>query len=311
MSGVEARTTEAGNRIGADVPTGCPLHCRPAPEAIFDLAGHRVLRCPACALFFLRAEDLRPASLLERSEFEDAFYDLRTSNYQVILGHLQELGAGQELLDVGCSSGWFLEQARRHGYRCRGIEPDDFFFERARRRLPAEVELVHGFFDRDLPAAWTGFDVITFHDVFEHLPHPIEILGACRRRLQPNGWVVLSVPSAAGFVFTLSRWFYRLGATAPLERMFQLHYPYPHLFYFDRRSIAALAQRSGFEVVRSFGLRALSARGSFHRARMDRASSWKQTIRNGLAGSALVSFALLQYVLPPDNEVFILKPKPL
>ena len=275
------------------------------------LAGFAVMHCPQCDLCFLGPGGGSAASLLDRGEFEDAFYSLRVANYDTILTELAHLGSGRQLLDVGCSSGWFLSRALTRGYDCHGIEPDEFFLQQARRRLPSTIELVHGLFDNDVPAAWGGFDVITFHDVFEHVPEPVSTLEACRRRLAPDGLIVLSVPSSAGFVYAIGTWLYRLGFGGPLERMYQVHYPYPHLFYFNDRSIAVLADRAGFDVVRSFGLAGFSVRGALHRARMDKAAGMLGHLRNAVSAAALASFALIQYGLPSDNAVFILKPKPI
>lgn len=291
----------------------CALGCGPLPPALKRVGAYNLYRCYRCELFALgRASTHQEAPLiLEREEFEDAFYALRTANYDTILGQLAALGtpSGSRVLDVGCSSGWFLRQATTLGYRCFGIEPDAFFYERARQRLSAEVSLTHGYFDRDLPADWNDFDVITFHDVFEHLPEPLQMMAACRRRLKPGGTLVLSLPAAEGFVYQLANGLDRAGVRGPLERVYQVHYPYPHLFYFDARSVSVLAERTGFSVAARLPLLSFSARGALHRAQMDKAAGMLGQLRNYASAAALVAFAGLQHMLPPDNVAFILRPQ--
>jgi SAM-dependent methyltransferase len=267
------------------------------------------MRCPECGLYTLVAAAVPGAAELDRTQFEGAFRDLRLANYTHILERLRLLTPlpGRTLLDVGCSSGWFLEVATGAGCVCYGIEPDGFFYDRLASQPPPGCHLVQGFFDRDLPASWGPFDVITFHDVFEHLPRPVEVLRAARRRLAQEGHVVLSLPSADGFAFQVGRGLYRLGITAPLERMFQLQYPYPHLFYFSRRSLVRVARRAGFAPVLVEPLRSFSARGALHRARMDRARNICSAIKQYASAGALLAFAAVERFLPADNVLVILR----
>ncbi len=287
----------------------CPAGCATGAARIFDLAEHAVVRCAACGIYELQ---LRPekhdAFMLDRTQFEGAFRPLRLANYARILRRLARLTplAGRKLLDVGCSNGWFIEAARAAGCECYGIEPDAFFFGRIRQVPAAGVRVVQGFFPRDLPADWGPFDFITFNDVFEHLPEPAAVLRACRERLAAGGHVVLSLPVADGFVFRLARLLHQLGIAAPLTRVFQVRYPYPHLFYYSRRGIAALARRAGFEPVRIERLRSFSLRGALHRARMDRAEGGFDMLTRYAGAAALPVFAVVEHVLPADNVLAIL-----
>lgn len=294
--------------VGA--PPACPIGCGKRAESLGRLAAYPLFRCQACGLYFLGTEGIEPEQHYQRQEFEGAFVGLRTANYDTILGELTRLStAGKRLLDVGCSSGWFLRQASAAGFACHGVEPDRFFFDRARAALPANIPLINGYFDRDLPPDWKDFDVITFHDVFEHLPEPLAMLETCRRRLRPGGLLVLSLPSADGFVFAIGRALRSAGLAGPYERMFQVHYPYPHLFYFDDPSLSVMAERAGFDIVRRQALRSFDVRGAFHRAGMDEATTVVQRLKNLIAGGCLVLFAGLQHLLPADNVLFILQPR--
>lgn len=284
--------------------TVCRVGCAAPLVHAFQLSQALVLRCPTCGVYVLDAQPQHGESLLDRTQFEEALRALRLANYQHILGRLGTLVSlsGCRLLDVGCSTGWFLEAATSAGCACYGIEPDEFFYRRLESRRPPGVQVVHGFFARDVPASWEPFDIITFHDVFEHLTEPLAVLRAVRERLAPGGLLVLSLPTADGFAFRLGRLLCAAGVPQPLERMFQVQYPFPHLFYFTRSSLATLAGRAGFEPVLTEGLRSFSARGAVSRAHMDRGGGpvW----RYGNA-SALVVFALLQHVLPADNLLAI------
>jgi len=290
---------------GVRCPAGCPADTR----RLWMWGGYDVARCPECGVFVLGGEAHHVAGL-DRTEFEAALRALRLANYARILRRLERLVAlpGRTLLDVGCSSGWFLELAARAGMECYGIEPDTFFYERLRDTPLPGASIGQGYFPRDVPADWGPFEIISFHDVFEHLPDPAAVMRAVRERLVPGGLLVLSLPVADGFVFRLARFLRGVGMAAPLARAFQVNYPYPHLFYFTRRSIRVLAERSGFELVVLEPLRSFSASGALHRARLDRAGDRVGTLARYANAAALVGFAAVQHVLPADNALVILRP---
>jgi len=298
----------AGEQARAsDAP--CPAGCRTPARRLCALGEHDIARCPECGVFVLEG-DARGKAGLDRTEFEAALRSLRLANYARILRRLEQLVPlrGRTLLDVGCSTGWFLQLAGRAGCECYGIEPDGFFYERLRSAPLPGARIVQGYFAHDVPADWGRFDIISFHDVFEHLPEPAAILHAVRERLAAHGLLVLSLPVADGFVFQLARLLRRLGIAGPLARAFQVNYPYPHLFYFTRRSIRILAERSGFEILRLESLRSFSARGALHRARLDRTDDRLGRLARYASATALVGFAVVQRLLPADNVLVILRP---
>jgi SAM-dependent methyltransferase len=168
---------------------------------------------------------------------------------------------------------------------------------------------MQGHFPADVPVGWGKFDVITFHDVFEHLADPHRILGACRARLARGGVLVLSLPSARGFVYRLGKLLYRGGWRRPLERMFQVNYPYPHLFYFTMKALRQLAEANGLEVAGAGRIDGLAVRGSLHRARLDESAPGVGTLEQYATALGLAAIALVQRALPPDNIYVILRPR--
>lgn len=289
----------------------CPAGCGAAPAAAFAVGSFTVVRCPQCGVYLLAGAHPGRGAALDKTQFTDAFRTLRSSNYEHILDDIARYKPlqGAQVLDVGSSSGWFLQAAARRGCRCFGIEPDPFFCEGARASLPVGAEVVEGHFPEDVPAAWGAFDVITFHDVFEHLDDPHGVLTACAARLAPGGLVVLSLPSAGGFVYRLGMLLYGLGWKQPLERMFQVNYPYPHLFYFTGEGLTRLAAEAGYDIVRMGRIDGFAVRGSLSRARLDERGNAMQGAGQYAAALALVGMALVQRALPADNVYVILRPR--
>ncbi|CBE67154.1 MAG: class I SAM-dependent methyltransferase [Candidatus Methylomirabilis oxygeniifera] len=163
--------------------------------------------CQRCGLL---ASTLTPAigddathSTIDETERREALDTLRHRGFERVLDTLQQLPIPQpaRLLDVGCAHGWFLQEASRRGYLTTGLEPDPAIAAQARRD---GLSVISGFFPQDLPER-AVFDVISFHDVFEHLPSPRDAAAACFQRLSPGGHLVLWYFQTARACFSGSR----------------------------------------------------------------------------------------------------------
>ena len=133
------------------------------------------------------------------------------------------------------------------------------------------LPVISGYFPQNLPDQ-AKFDVITFHDVFEHLPSPHEAASACFQRLTPKGLLVIVMPSSKGILFKLARLLSRLGINGPLDRMWQRGFPSPHLSYFHPAILVNMLRPHGFREVHRTTLPSFSRDGLWQRLRYDRRS---------------------------------------
>lgn len=138
------------------------------------------------------------------------------------------------LLDIGCSTGLFLDAMRRYGdWRLAGIEANARAAQYARDILGLDV--FNGQVeDALLPRA--AFDVITLWDVLEHLPAPHTALARIREWLADDGWLIVSVPNADSIdARVFGR--YWIGLDPPR-----------HMSVFTLTSLRRLLEDAGFEV---------------------------------------------------------------
>lgn len=259
-----------------------------------------VWRCRACGTRFLRDVPQVVTTLDEQARVE-ALEPLRRDNAQRVLTRLQGLlGAGRRLLDVGCAHGWFVLAAQRAGFEAQGIDPDAHAIAHA-RALGANAR--QGDFPDDVSGS-ACFDALTFNDVFEHLSAPRVVLAHCKRLLAPGGVLVLNLPSRHGLLYRLAEGLAAFGARAPLERLYQLPFPSPHLYYFGEAGIAALAHAGGLHVLARERLPVLTWRTLPARLRMDASST---RIRRWSTACALaVLLPVLRLWPRSDIEVFYL-----
>jgi SAM-dependent methyltransferase len=100
---------------------------------------------------------------------------------------------GGSLLEVGCGTGLFLEEALRSGrWQVTGVEPSRRAAEYAQNRLGVTVHA--GRFNEVL-LSQESFDAVVLWNVVEHLDQPVADLRYAQRLLKPGGWLVFSVPN--------------------------------------------------------------------------------------------------------------------
>ena len=140
---------------------------------------------------------------------------------------------GGELLDFGCGWGAALYAAEQEGWRATGIEVDERKVAFCREQGLSAVygDLLDQRFGADT------FDAAVAEQVFEHLYTPVEYMKELHRVLKPGGVLYAAVPNLGGIAAKVkgARW--------------DLVHPVSHVRYFDRRSLADMAARCGFEVL--------------------------------------------------------------
>lgn len=144
------------------------------------------------------------------------------------------------ILEVGCSAGYFGAALKQLGHHVCGVEMDEASSALARDVLD-EVHCctVQAFFQR---FEGRQFDVITFGDVLEHLAYPQEVLVEARKHLTPRGRIVCSVPnvghaSVRGMLLQGDWDYSELGI---LDKT--------HLRFFTKKSLIALFDDAGYLV---------------------------------------------------------------
>jgi SAM-dependent methyltransferase len=210
-----------------------------------------MVRCPGCGLVF---QDPQPSDeALASGYYNDPDFarlllgplrDTTLRRAREKLALLRAAGVarpGLRALDVGCSSGAWLEVAAGEGMVATGVEVGETTAQDARRR---GLDVRTGTLEQAFPEqAEDRFDLITFWDVLEHVRDPRRELAAAARLLTPGGVVAATFPNVDGWYPRLT---YRLLAT----RTGAWEYPeLPlHLYDFAPRTARRLFERTGYEV---------------------------------------------------------------
>lgn len=140
---------------------------------------------------------------------------------------------GRKLLEVGCSVGFFLDEAQKRGFDVTGAELNQGAAKYARETLRLNV------IDEDITCREfdDGFDVIALFDVLEHLPKPIEFLTYLTDHLlQRDGVILIEVPN----IFSI---------TSKLLGTRTAHLSFSHFSYYSPGTFSRVAANAGLEMV--------------------------------------------------------------
>jgi SAM-dependent methyltransferase len=153
--------------------------------------------------------------------------------FRAAVPHPENCGA---LLEIGCSSGFFLKAAKDLGVKkVVGVEPS----RNAIAAAPQEIRgcIVNDTF-RDGLFEPESFDIVCFFQVFDHIVDPGALLAGIKRVLRPNG-LVIAIHHNIRSLFARC-----LGSKCPM-------YDVEHIYLFDLETSAALFRKHGFHVVKT------------------------------------------------------------
>lgn len=141
------------------------------------------------------------------------------------------------LLDVGASSGTFVEIAKKKGIKANGVEPSADGIKAASIR---GIDLIQSEAEK-LPFPDNSFDIVHSHHVFEHLSDPLKAASEILRVLKPGGFVFIEVPNQLDNIrFFRDRLFGRIHKRQRNIR--SIH----HLFFFSKLTMEGLLKKADF-----------------------------------------------------------------
>lgn len=241
---------EPHDRPGAPDPRGqhdpraedaCALCGARALEPRFSKGGWRFVRCAACGLVAIRPlpspED--HARHTEQSYAEGAYavFTAADAIRSAIAAHrlaiVRRTAPPGPWLDVGCSTGAFVDVAQRAGMDITGLERAAAAVEQARARgLRVRQSSIEAFSPPHRYAVVTAFDLV------EHLRDPLAFVRRVEGWLAPGGVFALTVPNIHSLTARLMgrHWFY--------------YAPPDHVHYFCPATLRRLLASAGLDDIR-------------------------------------------------------------
>lgn len=218
------------------------------PDRLTHLPGtFQIVRCVQCGIYrqnprlawtslknFYTDDYVSHTPLIQDYPSRITRLDKRYGNWKRLRAVERFIDHGR-LLEVGCGTGTFLEEAlRSKRWEVSGVEPVDKVATYVSDRLGIEVH--NGRFSDTLLSP-EYYDVIVMWNVLEHLDHPFRDINYAYRLLKDGGWFVFSIPNMESYDLQIFGKYW-LGWELPR-----------HLYLFPRSPLENILTEYGFEVV--------------------------------------------------------------
>jgi SAM-dependent methyltransferase len=144
-----------------------------------------------------------------------------------------------KLLDIGSSTGIFLDEMRSSGWQVRGLEPSHFAAKYAQEQFNLNISEI-AFRDMDIEPE--TYDVITLWDALEHTQSMTATIQKIMTALKPGGWMIANIPNPDSVD----------------RRLFGPHWlgfdPPRHLYVIPKETLDSTLSKAGFQNIhwRSF-----------------------------------------------------------
>lgn len=216
-----------------------------------------VFKCSRCALLQSEFPAREQTASEEFERINEASYaasigKVRQQQARIILRMVKGLRQNEgHWIDVGCSFGYLLNEARQQGFTILGIEPDAKAYSASVNLLGSE-NVRHGLLN-DAMVPDDCADVISALDVLEHIPidQIDNFASTISRKLRARGLWVVKVPSSEGLYFKLAHSIAGLApsvVTGVLKRLWQSEYEFPHKLYFNQEALRQFLLKHDFEI---------------------------------------------------------------
>jgi SAM-dependent methyltransferase len=182
----------------------CP-HCRTVSDTDFIIYGRTYYHCPSCDLIFAKQiTDNKAAIAHYRDDYFDAcardqMSEQRKHIYRQALAFLGKFQKPGSLLDIGCGCGFFLKEAKDHGWQVLGVDPSRKSIEYSRSLIGDAA--ICGTLD-DIPVD-RQFDAIVLINVLDHIIDAFRQLTIIHRFLTPGGTLYMRFPNGVFHTFLI------------------------------------------------------------------------------------------------------------
>lgn len=263
-------------RIGHDGSAKCILCGSPRLVPLSRYQRAHLVRCEDCSMVFAARIPTEDELARHYHDYGHAWCDssITRHRYRELLVGFEPNRSTNRILDFGCGAGFFLEEARAHGWEAYGTEYSGFALEVARSK---QLEVVAAPIGSDTFAEGF-FDVVTAFEVFEHVRDPRDKVDLIAHLLRSGGLLYCTTPN-----------FNALTRRVLGPRWNVIDYP-EHLCYFTPRTLRRCLTGIGLvaESIRSTGVSLSWLRGQTVSVENGHVSSADEEIRALIETSPLL-----------------------
>jgi len=148
----------------------------------------------------------------------------------IILNQIKRLAPqSKTICDVGSGYGFFLDEAKKNGYKTTGVEPAKVLVDYAKKNFG--VQSFRGEL-KDFIASNKQFDVVTCIHVIEHVTNPQQFMSELLHLVKPGGLLYIETPNSDSHLLYVEK------------EQYTFLIPPHHLWLFSKDSISHLLSKN-------------------------------------------------------------------
>jgi 2-polyprenyl-3-methyl-5-hydroxy-6-metoxy-1,4-benzoquinol methylase len=235
-------------RVKDEQKPSCPICGYKKSRTIIKQKKFSIVECLSCNLRFVWPQPEKKKLIkvyAEKYFFGNTHTPKGYANYAQLeqellkeakkrLGLIKEYSHQKNLLDIGCSTGVFLEEAKKQGYRVAGNEISPYALKKLKQK---KIVCFSGAVENGvLPKG--RFDIITAWDVIEHISEIKKTVKEIENSLKTGGYLFITTPNAQSLdsLLTGKSWYNYQKAPE-------------HLLFLNKKSVSKLFENSKLKVV--------------------------------------------------------------
>lgn len=217
----------------------CPVCNSASTTLILDKSASTYVKCNNCTMVYLNP-------ILNQQATVDYYTNLNTGQGDTVSAdskfytEIYSMGLDSielyktekgKILDIGCSTGFFLDIAKRNGWTTSGIE---LGIDEAAKAEAKGHRIFKKTIDQLDPQE--KFDAATMWDVLEHIPDGIDQLNKIKEHLNDKGIVFFQIPNSDALAAKIMR-----GACRMFDGL-------EHTNLYNPRTVELLAEKCGYAI---------------------------------------------------------------
>ncbi len=263
------------------------------------------VKCRRCGLIFTNPRPTTKANIeIYNKDYSESKYifgvnggiasneEERRNTAKGILRLIKKYKNNGRILDVGCSAGYFLDEARNEGFIPYGVELSEYTGNIAKNKFNLEIHIGEIF---DSPFQNDFFDVIHLGEILEHVP-PSNFLNKCYELLKPRGIIIITCPSISSiytyFMIYLTEIYYWITGTKNKIDNEKFRMTAIHIFEYTPRTLQKLLDKCNFKMLK------MISREDLPFLMKNKPDDWQmKTLKNIIAFPVKVFLKIVSYFL--------------
>ena len=216
----------------------CDICSGTAYSLIWDVNGYDIVQCSKCGLVYAIVTENDIENIYEMDYYKQVYPDYESDknihdrNNTRLLQKIEQHFAPATIVEIGSAFGFFLDAAKKRGWKTLGYETSEYASRIAREKYFQNIK--DDFLNDTID---DSVNVVCMFDTIEHLLSPSQYIEKIFHTLPKGGGLIITTGDLSSRMARVFRTKWRM-IVPPL-----------HVYYYTPKTITRLLEAHGFEIL--------------------------------------------------------------